>query len=326
MSVQKYQALVSDALMRIDWNANPQGLYQPIAYALSVGGKHLRPAMLLMAAEMYKGDIDALMPAALAVEIFHNFTLLHDDLMDNSPMRRGQQTVHKKWNANTAILSGDQMLISAYQQLAKTHVSDGMLKDALNMFNTMAEQICQGQQYDMDFETRDDVTLSEYLQMIKLKTSVLLATSLQMGAMLAGAPEQDAQTLYKFGINLGMAFQLRDDYLDVYSRTAAFGKTLGTDIVNNKKTYLLLQAFDLAKGEIRNELEYWLQPAQNSDANAKIKAVRDIYDKLDVPAMTLKAIEKYTRNALNTLAQLPLEPEAIKDMEALTMQLLNRKK
>lgn len=326
MSIHQYQALFADALVRLDWNRNPQGLYQPIGYALSVGGKHLRPALLLMAAELYHAKTDAVMPAALALELFHNFTLLHDDLMDNSPTRRGQATVQKKWGANTAILSGDQMLVSAYQQLAKADISDADMRKAFDMFNTMAEQICQGQQYDMDFEKRDDVSVAEYMQMITLKTSVLLATSLQMGAMLAGAPDDHCKMLYKFGINLGIAFQLRDDYLDVYATSAAFGKTLGTDIVNNKKTYLLLQALDLAKGSIRNELEYWLQPAQSSDAEAKIAAVKEIYDKLNISALTLQAIEKYTAAAISVIQQLPVEDESKKDFIALTGELLKRNK
>ena len=323
--MQHYQALVSDAIARLDWSRDPEGLYQPIAYALSVGGKHLRPAMTLMAADIYGAKLENIMPAALALEMFHNFTLLHDDLMDHAAMRRGQATVQKKYGANTAILSGDQMLISAYQLLESAKISDADFRRVTKMFSKMAEQICQGQQYDMDFEKRDDVTAAEYIHMIELKTSVLLASALSIGATLAGAPVEHVKCLYKFGINLGLAFQLRDDYLDVYG-TQALGKTIGGDILNNKKTYLLISAIDLAKAEMKNSLEYWMQPSHDSEPEAKIAAIKEIYDKLGVPQVTLKAIEKYTKQAQKSLDKLDIEPEKKDILLKLADALLKRNK
>lgn len=324
MSIQQYQALVSDAIAKLDWNRAPQGLYHPIAYALSVGGKHLRPAMMLMTADMYGADINKIMPAALAVEIFHNFTLLHDDIMDHAAKRRGQATVQKKFGENTAILSGDQMLISAYQMLEKT--DNALLPELFHVFSDMAEKVCQGQQYDMEFENQYDVIIADYINMITLKTAALIATSLQIGAMLANAPEEHRKELYNYGINLGIAFQLRDDYLDLYATSTAFGKTQGSDVLNNKKTYLLIQAMNMAKGDIKNQLEYWLQPAQGKDQQAKIQAVKEIFDKLQIPQLTLEAIKKYTDKALETLEALPIEADKKADMLQLTNNLLKRNK
>lgn len=324
-NMQQYQTLISDALSRLDWAKSPEALYQPIAYALSVGGKHLRPAMLLMAVDIFGGKTQDVMPAALAVEVFHNFTLLHDDLMDKADVRRGQATVQKKYGPNTAVLSGDQMLIAAYQLLEKAKISDGNFRQVTKLFSTMAEQICQGQQYDMDFEKRDDVVIAEYMHMIELKTAVLLATSLQIGALLAGASVEQQKCLYKFGLNLGLAFQLRDDYLDVYG-TQSLGKKIGGDIVNNKKTYLLITAIDLAKGEMKNQLEFWLQPNQAQNPEEKIEAVKDIYNQLGVEQMTLKAIDKYTKLAQKSLEKLDIENDKKQMLLQLADTLLKRNK
>ncbi len=309
-------------LSSINWNKSPQGLYAPIAYTLEAGGKRIRPTLLLEAAALYDYDLEKVIPAALAIEIFHNFTLLHDDVMDKAPTRRGRDTVHIRWNENTAILSGDQMLIEAYKQLAQVDATK--LPHVLSLFNKMGTEICEGQQYDVDFETRNDVTREEYIEMIRLKTSVLLGTSLQIGAYIAGASKADQQALYDFGVHIGLAFQLQDDILDVYGNPETFGKTIGGDILANKKTYMLLTALQEAKGEIKTELEYWLTN-NNVNLAEKIAAVTHIYDQLSIRAICEEVMLAYTNQALTNLSRVNVPEDKKYTLQQLANKLLARK-
>lgn len=297
---------VNDIIAQIDWNREPAGLYAPIAYTLESGGKRLRPTLALMAAAMY-GKEEKAVPAALALEIFHNFTLLHDDLMDNAPVRRGRPTVHVKWDANTAVLSGDQMLIEAYKQLEA--VPADKLPQALRMFSKMATEICEGQQYDVDFENREDVTIPEYVEMIRLKTSVLLGTSLCLGAYLADAPEADCQHLYAFGVNIGLAFQIQDDLLDCWGDPATFGKQIGGDILLKKKTMALLLAYQHATKEQQKQLDdaFLLERPEE-----KIAVVKALYEAIGVRALCEQAMEDYTCQALSHLEALRPDTTALK--------------
>ena len=272
--------IISSELSQINWNKAPQGLYEPIGYVLSMGGKRIRPALTLMACNLFADDVQPAVNSALGLEILHNFTLLHDDIMDRADVRRGQPTVHKKWDDNTAILSGDVMQISAYQFIAQT--PSNQLKRSLDLFSRTAAEICEGQQYDVEFEHRDRVEADEYLEMIRLKTAVLLGASLQIGAWIGGAGEEDAQLLYEFGINIGLAFQLKDDLLDVYGDAATFGKRIGGDILCNKKTYMLIHALGKALGDDAKELQNWLDVSDTKLSENKIFAVTSLYNKLGV--------------------------------------------
>ncbi|HIP37144.1 MAG TPA: polyprenyl synthetase family protein, partial [Crocinitomix sp.] len=276
-SIKKYQNFISQEIEQLNLPSVPQQLYEPITYFLSLGGKRMRPVLTLMGCELFQSDYSKAKQAALAVELFHNFSLIHDDIMDEAPLRRGQQTVHIKWNTNVGVLSGDALLILAYQQL--TTYSADILKELLPLFNQTAIEVCEGQQYDMDFELRSDVSIQEYIQMIRFKTAVLLGCSLQMGAIIGGACQKDAKALYHFGLNLGIAFQLQDDILDVYADQNKFGKQVGGDIIANKKTYLLLKAFedaDANQSKLLNEL------LLESNADKKVKGVKQIYELLDI--------------------------------------------
>ncbi|HBG58601.1 MAG TPA: isoprenyl synthetase, partial [Porphyromonadaceae bacterium] len=270
---------IEEAIRKIPFDMKPVTLYEPIRYALSVGGKRIRPMLVLLATDMFGQEIEVSVKPAIGIEIFHNFTLLHDDLMDNSDMRRGMPTVHKKWDASTAILSGDAMLIESYKYVAS--VPPAVLPEIMSLFSKTAMEVCQGQQLDMDFEKRTDVSESEYLEMIMLKTAVLLACSLKVGALLAGASPHDAELLYNFGINIGLAFQLKDDLLDVYGDAKTFGKNIGGDIVSNKKTYLLIKALKTAGDGQRTELLKWIS-AEKFDKNEKIESVKNIYNDLNL--------------------------------------------
>lgn len=291
-------SIIEDTMAELNRDKAPQGLYEPIAYTLSAGGKRLRPSLVLMACELFDGKTEEVVPAAVAIEIFHNFTLLHDDVMDHADIRRGQPTVHKKWNENTAILSGDAMVIEAYQMLAKVPAKH--LKKVLDLFSKMAAEICEGQQYDVDFEHRNDVSIEDYLEMIRLKTAVLLATSLQIGAIIANAPEHDAELLYQFGINMGLAFQLKDDYLDVYGNEDTFGKAIGGDILCNKKTYLLISAMKHANKQAKQELEHWISVKQYQPQD-KIHAVTELYNQIQVGKICEDAAETYNEKAVAIL-------------------------
>ncbi len=291
---------IETAIQSLDWHREPYGLYAPIEYTLASGGKRLRPQLVLLGAELFGAESKKAMPAALAIEVFHNFTLLHDDVMDKAAVRRGKPTVHVRWNDNTAILSGDQMMIEAYRLLAQ--LPDTLLPTVLRLFNKMATEICEGQQYDMEFETRTDVTLEEYMHMIRLKTSVLLATALQIGAYIAGATEAEQQSLYDYGIHIGLAFQIQDDVLDVYGDPATFGKAIGGDILCNKKTCMLLTAQETATGADLDELEQLLAAAPSPE---KIKAMTALYTRLHTREQCERLIEQHTEAALSLLDTLP---------------------
>ncbi len=311
----------------LDWSKEPKGLYEPIAYTLASGGKRLRPTLALIAAEaivnegLLNGDAIAhTVPAALALEIFHNFTLLHDDVMDRASVRRGRPTVHVKWNDNTAILSGDQMLIEAYKQLAQ--VPADKLPQVLKWFNEMATAICEGQQYDVDFEHQRHVRIEDYMMMIEKKTSVLIANALRTGGYIAGANPAQQEALYQYGLHIGLAFQIQDDILDVYGDPKTFGKAIGGDICCNKKTILLLTALEQADAETKAELEQWLE-VSDRDAE-KIAAVTALYNRIGVRERAEKLMEQHTALALAQLDKLP-QNKATDKLRELAEKLVTRK-
>lgn len=322
-SVAELTEKVTTALEQLPYDRQPQGLYAPIKYVLSLGGKRIRPVLMLMAYNMYREDVDRIMPVALGLEVYHNFTLLHDDLMDRADVRRGKPCVHKVWNDNTAILSGDNMLVMAYQMMSRCPSS--ALPSVISIFTETALQIDEGQQYDMEFEQRTDVTEREYLEMIRLKTSVLLACALQIGALLGGASEADAQALYAYGEKVGLAFQLQDDYLDVYGDFETFGKAIGGDILCNKKTFMLINALAHAPEHLRAELQGWLA-ATEYDPAEKIEAVRHIYTQVGVDQMAKEQISFYIAQAEDALNALPIAEERKEILRQWTEQLLGRKR
>ena len=318
---------INKAIESLDWSKEPKGLYEPIAYTLASGGKRLRPTLALIAAEaimnggLLNGDaIENTLPAALALEVFHNFTLLHDDVMDHAEVRRGRETVHVKWNENTAILSGDQMLIEAYKLLSD--VPADKLPQVLKWFNEMATGICEGQQYDMDFEHMSQVTIADYMKMIELKTSVLLANAMRIGGYIAGADETQQKALYQFGLHIGLAFQIQDDILDVYGDPKTFGKAIGGDICSNKKTFLLLSAMETADAESKAELLQWLMATDRNEE--KIAAVTAIYNRLNVREAAEATMEEHTSLALAQLDKLP-QNEATEKLRVLAEKLATRK-
>lgn len=317
------QRIANEELQKIEWPAKPSGLYEPISYCLGDGGKRLRPAFALFACQLFCGDIQPAKKAALALEIFHNFTLMHDDIMDKADKRRGKPTVHLVWNENTAILSGDTMMALAYKTLAETNAN--VLIPALTLFNDTVIGVMEGQQYDMNFESRTDVQLEEYMEMIRLKTAVLLAASLKMGAICGKAKQEDADTLYEFGINVGLAFQLKDDLLDVYGDTKTFGKNIGGDIVDNKKTYLYIKAQELSKGtDKEKQLQHWFS-LSTFDREEKIKAVTDIYNALGVKAIAENEMQKCYDKGAEAIDRTSLNKEQKNQLLSLANQLLDRK-
>ena len=298
------QKKVNSKIEELQIGENPKELYEPIRYILDAGGKRMRPILVLAANNLFTSDIEAAIEPALAMEVFHNFTLLHDDLMDKADVRRNRSTVHKKWNDNIAILSGDAMMIKAYQLIVKAPAKN--LAKTIELFNQTALEVCEGQQYDMNFEERMDVSENEYIEMIRLKTSVLVAASLKVGALCADANKEDAQKLYEFGVNLGLAFQLQDDYLDTYGDIKTFGKKIGGDIVANKKTYMLIKAQELAKGEQANLLRKLIaEPV--IDAEAKIKAITDIYNVLDIRKLVKDKMDYYYQLAMDAFNAVNVE-------------------
>ena len=318
---------INKAIEQLDWSKEPQGLYEPIAYTLVSGGKRLRPTLALIAAEtvvnrgLINGDAtENVLPAALALEVFHNFTLLHDDVMDRAEVRRGRPTVHVKWNENTAILSGDQMLIEAYKLLSG--VPADKLPQVLKWFNEMATGICEGQQYDVDFEHMSQVTIEDYMKMIELKTSVLLAYAMRIGGYIAGADATQQEALYQFGLHIGLAFQIQDDILDVYGDPKTFGKAIGGDICANKKTFLLLMAMETADAEAKAELLQWLMTTDRNEE--KIKAVTAIYNRLNVRDAAETVMEEHTALALAQLDKLP-QNDATEQLRVLAEKLATRK-
>ena len=299
----------------------PQNLYEPISYIMNLGGKRLRPALTLLTTDLLKGDYKEALPAALAVEVFHNFSLVHDDIMDDAPLRRGRQTVHEKWDINTGILSGDAMLIMAYDLLSV--YDNPEFKVLIDLFNDTSLKVCEGQQYDIDFETREDVTIDEYLKMISYKTAVLIAAALKMGAVIAGSGDKQQKALFNYGMNLGIAFQLQDDFLDAFGDAARFGKQIGGDIIENKKTYLYLKAKELGTKAEKKELAdlYSLDPR---DPSVKIRVVKDIFQSSGAVDKTREAIVQFTTRAFKELEQLSDYPGAEKTLRDFGEELMSR--
>jgi len=296
--LEDLQAIIGEAVSKLSYPLYPAALYGPISYILSLGGKRMRPALLLMACDLFGGDIDAAISPALAIEVFHNFTLMHDDIMDNAPLRRGHTTVHERWNKNAAILSGDVMLIEGYKLMMQ--VEDRLLRPILDIFNNTAVGVCEGQQLDMEFENLSNVNIDEYLEMIRLKTAVVLGGALKIGALIGGADIKDADLLSSFGEHLGLAFQLQDDILDVYGDPEKFGKQVGGDIISNKKTYLLIKALELANDEQTNKLNNWID-LKHFDNTEKVSAVTAIYNSLNVRQYAEDAMQNYADKAFDAL-------------------------
>lgn len=301
--------------------SRPAELYDPVRYTLGPGGKRMRPLLVLLGCKVFSDDIENAIGPALAVEVFHNFTLLHDDIMDNAPIRRGKPAVHAKWGRNTAILSGDAMMVLAYQALSRADAT--VLPKLLPLFNETALNICEGQQLDMDFEERDDVTIAEYEEMIGLKTAVLLAASLKMGAMAGGASDRQAQHLYDFGLNAGIAFQLQDDILDVFGETAKVGKQKGGDILSDKKTYLLLKAIETAEGRDRSELMHWIGNGDAAPAD-KVNGVTAVYDRLGIRQSAEERMWHYHTKAMRHLGEVDGKLEWLVVLKQFTDNLMHR--
>lgn len=320
-SANELRDLVNDQLATAPYLHRPQKLYDPINYVLSIGGKRIRPVLLLMAYNLYKENVDPAVKPAIALETYHNYTLLHDDLMDRADLRRGKPTVHRKWNDNTAILSGDSMLVLAYKKMLEC--DDKHLRAVMELFTRTALEIGEGQQYDMEFETRMDVTEEEYIEMIRLKTSVLLACALKIGAILADAGKDDVENLYRFGESIGLAFQLQDDFLDVYGNPEVFGKKIGGDILCNKKTYMLIQAWNLSSDIQRKEMEEWLT-AKNYNPQEKIKAITELYNTLGIDKLCSKKIEHYFTLGEEYLKKIHVENARKEMLRAFSTTLLGR--
>lgn len=312
---------VNEFLDNLPYDRKPFSLYEPIRYVLSMGGKRIRPTLMLMAYNLFKDDPEKILMNAIALETYHNYTLLHDDLMDNADVRRGHPTVHKKWDANTAILSGDSMLVLAYERMAQCE--EKYLPQVLRLFTETALEIGEGQQYDMEFETRSDVAEEEYIEMIRLKTSVLLACALKMGALLAGASAADADALYKFGEQIGLAFQLQDDYLDVYGDPQTFGKEIGGDITQNKKTYMLINAFCKADAAQREELDKWIG-AKEFDRKEKVAAVTRLYNEMGIDKMAQAKIAFYFEESKKYLAAVSVSEDRKAELKAYAQRMMKR--
>ena len=312
---------VNTFIDKLAYNREPKSLYDPIKYVLSLGGKRIRPVLMLLGYNLWKDDPERILMPAVAVETYHNYTLLHDDLMDNADKRRGHDTVHKKWDANTAILSGDAMLVVAYQRLAT--VDQTKLKPVLDLFTETALEIDEGQQFDIDFENRSDVKEEEYIEMIRLKTSVLLACALKIGAILANAPVTDAEALYKFGEQLGLAFQLQDDLLDVYGDTKVFGKEIGGDIMCNKKTFMLINAFNRANDAQLKERQKWCS-GEKFDRKEKVAAVTHLYDEIGIRQLCEAKIEYYFEESKKWLDKVSVPEERKAHLRAYVNQMMKR--
>lgn len=316
-SPSELQQLIEQAIPKINYPSHPANLYEPIRYIMSLGGKRIRPVMVLMATELFSDAIDKAMDVALAIETFHNFTLVHDDIMDNAPLRRGKQTVHEKWGNNNAILSGDVMMVESNKHLSK--VDANVLKPVLDTFNATAQGVCEGQQLDMEFEERNDVVIEEYLEMIRLKTAVLLGGAMKLGAIVAGATEKDAQLIYEFGENLGVAFQLQDDILDVYGNPALFGKQIGGDIIANKKTFLHLKTLAVAEQAEIDELT-----GSTADQSLKVTQVTNIYNKYQIREIATAEMNQYLNKASQALNDLAVADEKKNYFRKLVQQILER--
>ena len=323
MTSEEILKVVNQGLESLPYDRKPTSLYDPIRYVLSLGGKRIRPVLMLLGYNLFKENPEDILMTALGLETYHNYTLLHDDLMDNADVRRGCPTVHKKWDANTAILSGDSMLVLAYQRVAQCDAK--FLPQALSLFTETALEIGEGQQFDMDFETRNDVTEDEYIEMIRLKTSVLLACALKMGALLAGASSQDADLLYQFGEKIGLAFQLQDDLLDVYGNPKVFGKAIGGDITSNKKTYMLINAVNRANETQRAELMRWIE-AKNFDRAEKVAAVTRLYDEIGIRQPCEEKINFYFEQGKQLLEKVSVPAERKEELRKYTNAMMHREK
>lgn len=321
MTSDEILKLVNNHLESLADERQPRHLYEPIEYVLSLGGKRIRPTLMLLAYNLYREHPEDILMPACAIETYHNYTLLHDDLMDQADLRRGHETVHKRWDANTAILSGDSMLVLAYQRMAQCWPDK--LKDVIDLFTQTALEIGEGQQYDMDFERRNDVTEAEYIEMIRLKTSVLLACALKIGAILGDASAEDADNLYRFGEKIGLAFQLQDDFLDVYGDPKVFGKAIGGDIVSNKKTYMLINAFNRADAQQRAELERWTQ-LKDFDRQEKIDAVTALYNDMGIDRLAQDKMATYYEESKKYLAAVHVPAEKKRELTAYAQQMMKR--
>jgi geranylgeranyl diphosphate synthase type II len=321
-SIYQYQEFISAYLQEQCQIKEPKNLYEPIHYILGLGGKRMRPVLTLMTAEIFNADYKKALPAALAIEVFHNFSLIHDDIMDDAPLRRGNETVHEKWDINTGILSGDAMLILAYQYFEK--YEPNVFKDLAKLFSKTALEVCEGQQWDVDFENREDVTIPEYLKMIEYKTAVLVAAAMKMGAIIAETSEENANLIYDFGLNLGLAFQLQDDYLDAFGDPKTFGKQVGGDIIENKKTYLYLKAIEFSSPEQKEQLTHLfsIHPEDNSD---KINSIKEIFDATGASQATKKAIQEFTLKAFDTLQKINIAVEKKELLKSFGENLMGRK-
>ncbi len=322
-SLESLHNRIGEAFSSTMFDQEPFQLYQPIVYTLDLGGKRLRPVLVLMSCDIFGGEIETAVYPAMGVEIFHNFTLLHDDIMDNAPLRRGNATVHQKWDTNTAILSGDTMFVIAYEHVAKTDPL--LLPQVLNLFNDTARKVCEGQQFDMNFETQPNVTIPDYMTMIRLKTAVLIACSLKLGAVLAHAGEADAEKIYDLGIELGLAFQLQDDYLDAFGETSKFGKAIGGDIATNKKTFLFIKAFELAKDNTLVKLTDFYSDKEIT-LTEKIAGIIKIYRKLNIDKITRLEIERHHGKAMEILKTFHFEPAKTREMVGLMQEMLGRER
>ena len=321
-AIYQYQDFFLTYLENQSITKEPINLYEPIDYIVGLGGKRMRPVLTLMTAEVFNVDYKKALPAAMAVEVFHNFSLVHDDIMDDAPLRRGHETVHEKWNINTGILSGDAMLILAYQYFEQYEPI--VFRDLAKLFSKTALEVCEGQQWDVDFETRNDVSIPEYLKMIEYKTAVLVAAAMKMGAIVAETSEANADLIYEFGLNLGLAFQLQDDYLDAFGDPETFGKQVGGDIIENKKTYLYLKALEFAKKEEAQQLMrlFSVHPADSSD---KISTVKEIFNSSGASQATQQAIQEYTFKAFDTLESMNIEEEKKAMLRTFGEDLMGRK-
>ncbi|MEY3501033.1 MAG: hypothetical protein RL308_2705 [Bacteroidota bacterium] len=321
-SIYQYQEFISDYLQSQYVTKEPKNLYDPIHYILGLGGKRMRPVLTLMSAEVFDTDYKKALPAALAIEVFHNFSLIHDDIMDDAPLRRGNETVHEKWDINTGILSGDAMLILAYQYFEQ--YDPAVFRDLAKLFSKTALEVCEGQQWDVDFETRDDVSIPDYLKMIEYKTAVLVAAAMKMGAIIAETSEENANLIYAFGLNLGLAFQLQDDYLDAFGDPETFGKQVGGDIIENKKTYLYLKAFEAATKEQAEQLTHLfsIHPEDNTE---KINSVKEIFIATGAAFETKKAIQEFTLKAFEKLQKINIDNEKKDMLHSFGENLMGRK-
>jgi len=319
LALRDYTVLIEKELERIDFPSSPSNLYDPLRYFLKIGGKRMRPILTLLGAEAFGVDKDKALNAALAIEVFHNFSLIHDDIMDDAPLRRGQETVHEKWNNNIAILSGDVLLVKAYQLIAKNDPQS--LPEILDIFNRTAVEVCEGQQMDMDFESRDNVSIEEYIEMIRLKTSVLLGCALETGAIVAGASKNDAKLIYEFGQQIGIAFQIQDDILDLYADPEKFGKQVGGDVISNKKTLLLLKAFEIANETQIAQLNALLA---EQDLVLKVKSVRTLFDDLAIREICKGIMNDHYNKAKLAMNQLSISDESKKPLLELAAYLMER--